>query len=163
MWWCVLLGKIVANKKQKITERKTNQKEITKSTHSVFELKIVHVLLFQFLRWHEFIFRENMILKCGVLLHLRTSHLSAFQSFCACTDLKLPTGRLKASAALLSNSKLSWNLVGSGFVLLTTGKYSKGRTTEEHNGHVVWRQFYTMCSIVSRCCCFDVGGLLTNE
>lgn len=115
-------------------KRTARLQKLTKSTHSDFELKVARVLFFQFLRWHEFIFREHVLLKCRILSHLRTSHLSAFQSFRACTDLNPPAGRLKASG---SAEKLTVQLV-FGFAHPTAVHYLE-TTTKAGELRPQWR------------------------
>lgn len=72
-------------------------REYTKGPYSDFELKVAHMVLFQFLRWHKCIF-SFMLLKCRILSNPRTSHLSAFHSICACTGFKRAIPSLKAGS-----------------------------------------------------------------
>lgn len=68
-----------------------------KGPYSDFELKVAHMVLVQFLRWHKCIF-SFMLLKCRILSNPRTSHLSAFHSICACTGFKQAIQSLKAGS-----------------------------------------------------------------
>lgn len=79
-----------SSKKKQIT--KTTEKKL-KSTRCGSELKVTNVpSSFNFSDGVNFIFRERILLKCGMLPHFGTFHLSAFQSFLCRLDLGGPRG-----------------------------------------------------------------------